>query len=957
MFQRTTGFDVGAKRFDCDPVTEAERGVDDCNSSRQDLTQIAKDSGAGDHFARYSMSLERHGNGADESVLLLRGESIGRYLVLGVVGQGNVGVVYSAYDPKLDRKIALKLLKRNSKASKVSEERLVREAKAMARLNHPNVVRVHDLGHFDGRIFVAMEYVAGLTLRAWLHSEQRSWQEIVVKFGALANGLAAAHASGIVHRDIKTDNVFVGEDNTVRVGDFGVVRLHDDLAEASSKDLSDSTSLAPLTQAGSALGTILYLAPECLQGKTADALSDQYSFSISLYEALYDQYPFRVSSFPEFKEDVLAGNILASSSNSRIPAKLRTALLRGMSVDRDKRFASMEVLWQHLDEASRQHRYKRRWLVASAIVLLSAIIFYGLFHRDEEPSLLCQAADAELVGVWDPDVEARVKAAFDRSGSDSAQRTFEAVKERFDNHAKSWKAMHVETCKATHVEGSQSSELLDLRMQCLRRRAWEFRAQTELFANRGHEPDIVEAAVASVTKLSPLDECADVSTLQTVLSLPSDPELRSRIEAIQVRLSEAEALSRTGKVAEARSLSLELVKDAQELDFVLVHARALYQLAMAELDSGEYPVAEKTLEQALSSASEARDDHLIAEVWLGLIQSVRMQERYEDALSMRVWAEIAIARAGNDAHQRKRFVTGISALAIRTGDNQLAATLLEESLADTEAIGGPDHVNIAFIGGNLASAYLEMGQYARALELLERSLPILEREKPGHPSIAMTHGNLASVYMEQGEYEQAERHQEKALVLFRESLGDEHPYVADTLLSYGLLFSEQKQHDKARDYYFQALALQTKLTGESSVGVGRILLNIANAANDEGNYKEAKVHFRNALSIFREELGSEDPLVGSTLRGLAYAHLEAKEDRQAIPLFEEALKIRGKEDTTPRRIADVKMGLAQALWKTNEDRPRALLLAVEARDALLQSEVSEENLEFIVEWLKERGAP
>lgn len=933
---------------------EAERHIDDCDSCREVVAQVVKGSSARGRFARGSASKEANEKEAEESVLSQRGESIGRYLVLDVAGQGNVGVVYSAYDPKLDRKVALKLLKRNANSTDVSEERLVREAKAMARLSHPNVVTVHDVGRVGERTFVAMEFVEGLTLRAWLQDERHRWQDIVAQFGAAARGLAAAHASGIVHRDFKTENVFIGEDKRVRVGDFGMVRLQDDLAAPSTEEISESTSLAPLTETGSVLGTILYLAPECLQGETADALSDQYSFCVSLYEALYEQYPFRDASFPELKHDVLAGHLQTPPPKSAVPKKVRAALLRGMSVDRDQRYASMEALWQSLDGAADQHRRKQMWAISGAMVLLSIVVLYSLFNREEERSGMCQSADKELVGIWDPGVKARMKAAFDRSGSDLASRSFEAVTERFDDHAKGWKAMHVETCEATHIAGTQSSELLDVRMQCLRRHAWELRAHTQLFASRGHESEIVKAAVKSATKLSSIAECAEVSTLQTVLSLPSDPALRSRIEATEVRLSEALAVSRTGKVDEAHSLSTTLAKDTEDLDFAPVRGRVLYQLGMAEIDSGDYLVAEKTLEKALRSASRGKDDHLIAEIWLGLIQSVRMQERYEDALSMRVWAEIAVSRAGNDSYQRKRFVSGISQLAIRTGDNQLAAKLLEESLAETEARVGLDHVNIAFIGGNLGSAYLEMGQYSRARELFQRSLHILERKKPGHPSVAMTHGNLAAVYVDQEQFEQAEHHQEKALALFIESLGDQHPYVADTLLSYGELFSAQNEHEKAREYYFRALSLQTKLTGEASVGVGRILLSIANAANDEGDHKGAKVHFRNALMIFREKLGPANPLVGSTLRGLAYAHLGTKADRQALPLFEEVLKIHENKDTTPRRIADVKMGLARTLWNTKEDRPRALLLAREARDALLQSEVREEDLESVVDWLKER---
>ncbi|MCA9716826.1 MAG: serine/threonine protein kinase, partial [Myxococcales bacterium] len=150
------------------------------------------------------------------------GGVVGRYVVLSRVGAGAMGLVYAAYDPDLDRKVALKLLKRRAGAdADAAQARLQREALALAKLNHPNVVSVHDVGVHAGQVFVAMEFVEGRTLRAWLadgpDGGPRPWQEVVEVFTAAGRGLVAAHAQGLIHRDFKPDNVMLGDDGRVRV--------------------------------------------------------------------------------------------------------------------------------------------------------------------------------------------------------------------------------------------------------------------------------------------------------------------------------------------------------------------------------------------------------------------------------------------------------------------------------------------------------------------------------------------------------------------------------------------------------------------------------------------------------------------------------------------------------------------------------------------------------------------
>ncbi len=222
---------------------------------------------------------------------LERGAAVGRYVILDRIGAGGMGVVYAAYDPELDRRVALKLL-RTDRFAAPGHLRLLREAKALARLTHPNVVAVHDAGTFGDQVFVAMELVEGETLRQWLEAGARSWREVLDRLLAAGRGLAAAHAAGLVHRDFKPENVLLGRDGRVRVVDFGLAKALADAAEEPAAPDSGGELASPLTEWGAVLGTPAYMAPEQIRGIAADARSDQFSFCVALYEALYGERPF-----------------------------------------------------------------------------------------------------------------------------------------------------------------------------------------------------------------------------------------------------------------------------------------------------------------------------------------------------------------------------------------------------------------------------------------------------------------------------------------------------------------------------------------------------------------------------------------------------------------------------------------------------------------------------------------
>jgi len=269
---------------------------------------------------------------------LQTGQLVDRYVVLHRVGEGGMGVVYAAYDPQLDRKVAIKIL-RPDVASTAPQQRLLREAQAMARVSHPNVMRVYDVGTVGGLVFMAMELVEGKTLGELLHTTRPGWRECLRLYLAAGRGLAAAHAAGLVHRDFKPGNVLVGPDGSVRVIDFGVARPDKEsgprvpevpvaLRESSGPIAIDSQ----LTLAGALVGTPHYMSPEQLFGEPADARSDQFSFCVAVYQALFGVRPYPGEELAQRRNAIARGRIDDPPPGSPVPSRVRRALLRGLQV-------------------------------------------------------------------------------------------------------------------------------------------------------------------------------------------------------------------------------------------------------------------------------------------------------------------------------------------------------------------------------------------------------------------------------------------------------------------------------------------------------------------------------------------------------------------------------------------------------------------------------------------------
>lgn len=333
---------------------------------------------------------------------------IDRFKVIEQLGEGGMGVVYAAYDDQLDRRVAIKLL-RTRASSAARTDRFMREAIAMAKLSHPNVVAVYDVGTWEGQPFVAMEFVKGQTLGEWVSERAPDWRAVLEVYCAAARGLAAAHDVGIIHRDFKPDNVLIGDDGQVRVADFGLARAHTEQAEDSGRVANESpepefklgrarASLNyPLTVTGTLMGTPAYMSPEQFAGRPTGPATDQFSLCVALYESLYRQRPFAGQDLAALATQVKSGAIEPAPA-SDVPAWLHAVIVRGLQPDPDDRWPSMHALIAALTgdpEARRRRRIRQVALVAAVAVVIASLGWLIERARDEAARERVAKAEAQ----------------------------------------------------------------------------------------------------------------------------------------------------------------------------------------------------------------------------------------------------------------------------------------------------------------------------------------------------------------------------------------------------------------------------------------------------------------------------------------------------------------------------------------------------------------------------------
>ncbi len=734
------------------------------------------------------------------------GARLGRYVVIRTLGAGAMGVVYAAYDPKLDRKVALKLLKTQAgRETDVARRRLEREAQALAKLAHPNVVAVFDVDVHDDQLFVAMEFVEGGTLGAWLRQAQ-PWREVLSKFVEAGRGLAAAHAAGLVHRDFKPDNVMLGSDGRIRVMDFGLARPDlptrdepDSAIEPMQAPPVEPMQTNPMTQTGAVMGTPAYMAPEQYEGH-ADARSDQFAFCVALHEGLHGKRPFTASSMVEQFDAVSSGRIDPAQRGTTVPAWLRAVVVRGLSPEPERRWLSMDALLDALADDPAQRR--RRWGAASLLVGLLGGAGVSVVWATQQQAHACEGFDARLAGVWDEARETEVRSALEGTGLSYAADTAVRVEQRLDEYTSQWVAVRSEACEA-HQRGEQSGALLDLRMRCLDERLQHVAATVGILSEANE--DVVRKAVEAVAGLPSLERCSDEQALQADLAPPDDPELAERVAAWDEQLIEAEALQRAGEYERGLALATKVVDEAQAVDYEPLHARAWLVAGKLSNSMGRYVEAEALLERALASALALgmRIEAASATTELVFMVGV-LQARHEAA---RDWAKIAgpLARAAGTSEASARYFNSLGGVAHSEGKQEQARGYYEQALAILEKALGSNHPDVGKPLNGLGNAAYSEGKYEQARGYHERALTMWEKALgPDHPNVASSLNNLGRLAESEEKYEQARGYYERALTIWEQALGPDHPDVARSLNNLGSVAESEGKYEQARAYHERA---------------------------------------------------------------------------------------------------------------------------------------------------------
>jgi tetratricopeptide (TPR) repeat protein/predicted Ser/Thr protein kinase len=859
---------------------------------------------------------------------------IGRFTVLRRLGAGGMGVVYAAYDEQLDRKLAIKLL-RAREVTERQRARLMREAQALARLSHPNVIQVYEVGTYREQVFVAMEFVKGETLRDW-HPDA-PLTEVLDKYLEAGRGLAAAHAAGLVHRDFKPENALVGDDGRVRVLDFGLARaseggdsVHDDLDERDHAELARAGVTAsgdsledPLTRTGAIMGTPAYMSPEQHLGLPAGPATDQFSFCVALWERVYGQRPFAGETPAALAVAVTSGKLRDPPAGRTVPGWLRRALLRGLSVEPEHRFVGMEQL---LAALARDRRVMRRGVTAGALALATGLSVWMIAHAGDDASV-CEEAQLRLAGVWDDASRAAVQEAFLATELPYAPDAWNETARQLDEYVQGWSRMHVSACEAHLVRGEESAELYGRRMVCLGQRLNEVEQLAALL--RRADGEIVRRAVEAAGGLSPLEECADEHRLMA--SEAMDDATRARVAEVDKSLAEASSRLALGQYAEGLEITRKAVEAAEAIGHPQTEARALYLLGQLQGRVRELDQAERTLADAMRRADRARDD------------------------MTRVRAAIELVRV----------------VGYEKADFEKGEALAEDARAALERVGETPLLE-ALLATQLGSMALAQGKYGEAAEHHRRALEIREAELGAeHNAVAMSLNNLGNAMTAEGRHTEAEGVHRRALALFEKTLGDEHPYVASSLNNIANSLLEQGRrvertepgraetlYGEAEDLYRRAIGIRERSFGPDHALVSASVHNLGEALRRRHAYPEALAQFERAMAIKEQAYGADHPSVAMTLTGIGRCHLGLHRPDRAVEALERALAIRRAREakTDAADLGENLFALAQALIET--DLRRAITLAGEAREAYAKTgDDHREDLLEVRAWLTEREGP
>ena len=868
---------------------------------------------------------------------------LGRYQIVGLLGRGGMGTVYAARDPELDREVALKVLSA-SRHSELARARLRREARTLAKLAHPNVVAVYDVGEQDGQLYLAMERVKGVTLGAWLHERRRTWMMVLAMFAQAGRGLVAAHEAGLVHRDFKPDNVLVDERGHARVLDFGLARVVEEAAEQTqtSPDQDqdqdrdqDQDQDQSLTRPGAIMGTPAYMAPEQHLGDSTDARTDQFAFCVALWEALYGERPFSGSNLVALSQAVIAGRV-SLPPHRGVPRAIRSALLRGLESDPRRRWPSMKALIHALEKV---HRRRRRAEVAGDVCwfAIGLLFWFALVgpkppkRPPNEPAPVCQDTHSRVDAVWTAPRRSALGLTLDQAGGPTFASTRALVLAELDAYASALGAAFEQACLDTEVRQLVSAELRDQRVRCLVARVDALDASATLLESI--DPASLRHATQVVRDLPAIERCADVEYLATRLPDPEDPD-------------QAKAVAIARRELAAANASLGVVRiDAAESALARAHAAAAgfvfaplaVELALAEARlltlRGEYDQAAKEFERVYHQAFALGHDDVAMAAILELVPAVGYDlGEPEQGLAWAHHAESLIERSGDERNQAQ-LLHARAKLHHRLGDHEQAIDLLEQSLRIRRRVTGPRSVEVGNSLNDLSNALDRLGKPDEARARLDEAIAIkLETLGDYSTSTAGSLTNLGLLLWKAGDDDAAIANHERALAIFEHAYGPKHRSVAGTSLNLAKALHSAGRDAEALPVIERALAIVHEAENDAP-GLEVMLLNTQAGVLDHlDRLDQAELAYAAELELLITMYGEDAPELASALLGLAEVAAREGDYAAAIDHAEHVLALQPDDEPGWDQAADARLTLAEVRLAQGE-RAAAREQALLARDA------------------------
>ncbi len=885
--------------------------------------------------------------------------TIGRFLVLRELGRGGMGVVYLAYDDQLDRRIAVKLLRRGRDGSEGSA-RMYREAQAMARLSHPNVVQVYDVGRHDGDIYVAMEYIRGETLRAYIRRGGHHWRDVLRVLSDAGRGLAAAHEAGLVHRDFKPENVLLGEDGRVCVLDFGLARERSarEAARPPSHDAeltSAERSLlsVELTGADGAIGTPAYMPPEQIDNGALSPRSDIFSFCVTLHEALYGQRPFKGSTPGVLHARILRGERQTPDKLKRVPARIYRVLTRGLDVDPDARWPSMDELLAALarDPTRALLRVGGGLLVVTALVTATAL----LSARPRGPAI-CHDPASALADVWDAARSRDVQAAFSSSDASYAPRVWERTRRKLDAYGDGFRAALNNACDAADLR--RAAALVPV--HCLELGREELRALATALATA--DEDILREAAVLVDALEDPVRCLD--TRRARAPSPPEPERAQAVVRLRGELARARAELNAGDLDEAKTRCEAIERRAAELEHPPVTAELLLLKGALEARASNPDLARalERYEEAYRVALTAGHDEVAISALIQSAITSANARRSDAALARALDAHAMLARLGfteedpNALLIRQALALGV--VYIRTsGRGEEAHAQLGRALELALRVYPPDSLKLAEPHYLLANASLITGRRDEALEHAQRALE-LTRQANGadHQRTGDAHNAVGLVLKNLRRFEEAVEHLERAIEIATHGGGALNKAAGISLLNLARALRMMKRYEDAERRFQQLIDYSAAVDGRGSVAVASMRYELVRVLRESGRDAEARALLDRAHDEYVNRRGPDSSRVAAELDTLlGKLTLEEGDATKARMHYAAAVREWGVTDSAkPLSLARARFGHARALWldgQREQARREAELARAELRELGGEGDATRQRVD---EWLAER---